>query len=177
MTASCVANRHTDDDYVRSRRDLLWPKRCLEVSAQHLMTEVGKESVERASHAAFTADDRDGLRLDVERHLGAKRGLALPAHQHQLTPDRFDAPGRKTELLGAGTAILENTAFPSEVSNPNAMRSLPNRNLRHDVHPADQQLQELMVEGVERASELQKGPFVWILVGHGLVLHRTWASA
>ena len=132
---------------------------------------------ERAPHPAFAADDGNRLGLDVQWHLGAQRGLTLPAHQHQLPPHRFDALGRKAELLGAGAAIVENPSLPGEVTNPNPVRSLARGDVRHDVHPPDQQLQQLVVEGIERASQLQKRAFVWILVGHGLVLHRRRASA
>jgi hypothetical protein len=103
--------------------------------------------------------------------------LTLSAHEHQLSPHRLDAFRWETELLGAGASVIQNTALAGEIANPNAVLSLARRNVRHDVHPADEELQQLMIEPVERSSQLQKRAFVWILVGHALVLHRRGASA
>jgi hypothetical protein len=103
--------------------------------------------------------------------------LPLAAHQHQLPPYRFDAPRREAELRGAGTPVIQNAAFSLEVTNPNPMLSLARSDVRHDLHPLDQEIQELVVESVKRSPQLGKRSFVWILAGHELVLHRRGASA
>ena len=57
------------------------------------------------------------------------------------------------------------------------MRALLGGDIGDDVHPADEKVQKLVVEVVERSPQLEKRSFVWILVGHECVLHRGEASA
>ena len=56
------------------------------------------------------------------------------------------------------------------------MGPLLGRDVGHEVHPPDEEIQQLVVERIERSPQLQERAFVWILVGHGLVLHRRGAS-
>jgi len=67
-----------------------------------------------------------------------------------LSPYGLDAPGRKPELVGASATVIQDAAFSLQIANANPVLSLAHGDLPYDLHPPDEELQELVVELVER---------------------------
>ena len=59
-----------------------------------------------------------------------------------------------TRLLGASAAVMENPLLTGQIADSHAVRALARSNVRHDVHPPDQQLQQLVIQGIERSAQL-----------------------